>query len=259
MTQRPSAQELAHGADYVAGSPHLRQASLRDMVTSSLRTSVLDVLGQRGTCRVLDVGAGHGDFTDVLTGVGAHVTVTEMSRPSATLLADRYKANRFVDVDGDFIHRTDLTFDMVVCESVLHHIPDYGRFISAAVEKIERGGAFISWQDPLRYPRRHRLNLAADRAAYLAWRVGQGEIRRVLATRWRRLRGVYDESNPSDMSEYHVVRQGVDEAAIAETLKPSFRTVDVIRYWSTQSTWGQALGSRAGLASTFGVEAVNRI
>ena len=71
----------------------------------------------------------------------------------------------------------------------------------------------------------------------------------------RRGRRTYDESKPSDMVEYHVVRGGVDEQAIVELLSPMFQTVEVFSYWSTQSRLAQYAGRRLGLVNTFGVVA----
>lgn len=97
-----------------------------------------------------------------------------------------------------------------------------------------------------------------DHGAYLLWRLGQGELGRGLATRVRRLRGHYDETNEADMAEYHVVRQGVDELSLEGLLAPVFHDVELQRYWSTQSGVLQALGERFAPATTFGLFAWNR-
>ncbi|HKE73697.1 MAG TPA: hypothetical protein VKB57_08800, partial [Acidimicrobiales bacterium] len=95
--------------------------------------------------------------------------------------------------------------------------------------------------------------------AYFAWRVGRGDLARGAATRWRRLRRVYDADSPADMAEYHVVRHGVDQVALAALLRPAFREVAVTRYWSTQSPSLQRVGERLGAANTFGIEATGRL
>jgi hypothetical protein len=98
-----------------------------------------------------------------------------------------------------------------------------------------------------------------DRGAYLVWRLGQGEVRRGLATRWRRIRGVYDETEASDMVEYHVVRKGVDEKALEALLRRNFDRVTLWTYWSTQSPRLQRFGyNRKGWDSDFGLTAIGR-
>lgn len=256
-------QERAHGVehDYTNGSPHIRHHRIRDRVISGVHALVGEVIDRNGKCRVLEVGAGHGTFTDHLLAAGAEVDVTEMSAPSATVLRHRFRHNPRVtvlhDPDGKEIFRSD-PLDAVVCISVLHHIPDYLGAVRQLARRVVPGGAFFSIQDPLWYPRRSALSLNLDRGAYLLWRLGQGELRRGLATRMRRLRGRYDETNQADMAEYHVVRQGVDEVALQELLTPVFAQVELQRYWSTQSGLLQAFGERLGPATTFGIFARNR-
>lgn len=256
-------QQMAHGEghDYVAGSPHIRHHALRSTIVATVQDVVGGVLDAQGFCRVLEVGAGHGAFTDHLVAIGAQVTVTEMSEPSARVLQERFRHNDRVQVmldkDGSSADRAG-PVDVVVCLSVLHHIPDYLSAVRCYLKHITPGGAFVSFQDPLWYARRSRYSVLVDRAAYLIWRLPRGEFRRGLASVGRRLRGELDETNMSDMVEYHVVRGGVDEVALQELLRPHFASVRLVTYWSTQAGWIQALGSRVGPPTTFGLIAQHR-
>lgn len=259
-----SLQEAMHGQghDYDTGSPHLRHASLRNQIVGWIRSLVSEQFERSGACRVLEIGAGHGSFTEHLAASGAEVTVTEMSRPSLELLERRFAHNRNVqlvyDADGEAAVSGDTRYDLVLCVSVLHHVPDYLKFVDRLADHVDEGGAFASFQDPLWYPRRSRMNLAADRLAYFAWRVGQGDLKRGLTTRLRRARGVYDEGNPADMVEYHVVRQGVDEQRLLALLGERFNEVEGWTYWSTQMPLMQSLGARTGARTTFGLVARDR-
>jgi SAM-dependent methyltransferase len=254
-------QESSHGLDhdYDAGSPHLRHAALRGEIVNRIRDLVAEQFARRGSCRVLEVGAGHGGFTDHVAAMGAELTVTEMSRPSLDRLRDRFAHNASVrlvyDADGEAVFGDDGRYDLVLCISVLHHIPDYLRFVERVMDRIEPGGAFASFQDPLWYPRRSRLNLGLDRAAYFAWRLGQGDLAKGVATRLRRARGVLDDGKPADMVEYHVVRDGVDDEALRALLSTRFATVDRWTYWSTQAPLLQAAGTRSRTHTTFGLTA----
>ncbi|MGH3751839.1 MAG: methyltransferase domain-containing protein [Pseudonocardiaceae bacterium] len=256
-------QQSAHGAghDYAAGSPHIRHHALRSTVVATLQEVVGEVLDARGSCRVLEVGAGHGVFTDHLVAMGAQVEITEMSAPSARVLTHRFRHNDRVqvvlDTDGAAAGRGG-PVDVVVCLSVLHHIPDYLSAVRSYTDRIAPGGAFVSFQDPLWYARRSRLSRLVERAGYLMWRLPQGEFRRGLASVGRRLRGELDETKVSDMAEYHVVRAGVDEVALQELLRPHFAAVRMVHYWSAQVGWIQAVGSRVGPPTTFGLIARHR-
>ena len=257
-------QEIAHpaGFDYTAGSPHLKHPELRARIDASLRQEVERIRTRQGTCRVLEVGAGHGTFTTVLRSAGASVTVTEMSGPSAAQLhrsfSDDPDVRVVLDADGSWVFEMDDRFDLVVAISVLHHIPDYVAAVSRYADVTEAGGTFVSWQDPAWYPRLSRKSLLASRSAYLVWRLGQGNFSRGLATRIRRLRGIFDETNVSDMSEYHVVRQGVDEEALISLMHKRYAEAITTMYWSTQAGPLQSIGERLGLGGTFSLVARDR-
>lgn len=259
MTMMEQLQGAVGGEDYERGSPHLVHRSLREPLLAAIRAVVLDTLDRSGSCRVLEVGAGHGMFTDHVLAAGADVVVTEMSPRAFALLDARFRHNPRAQIvyehDGEEVFRSSNTFNVVLCVSVLHHIPDYMAFLTRVVDRIEPGGSLLSFQDPLYYPRRSSASLRVDRAAFLAWRIGQGSLRRGLATQIRRWRGVYDETMAGDMVEYHVVRQGLDEEAIAAALSSRFSYFCMNRYWSTQSRLLQSVGNRVGSPNTFGITA----
>lgn len=252
---------FATSAAYSQGSAHLMHSHIRDGMVQHIRERVLDRLAATGSCHVLEVGAGHGGFTDHVVAAGATVTATEMSKPSLVLLGERFRYNSAVkllyDPDGDVMFRREEAFDLVLCMSVLHHIPDYLAYVDQIIPLVKAGGAFVSFQDPLYYPRRSGMSLSADRAAFLAWRVFQGEVRRGAATQIRRWRGIYEADRPEDMVEYHVVRRGVDEEALMNVLGRRFEAVELLRYWSTPSVPLQKMGDRLGAVNTFGIVACN--
>ena len=66
-----------------------------------------------------------------------------------------------------------------------------------------------------------------------------------------------DDANPSDLVEYHVVREGCDEEAIAQVLDARF-DVEVFTYWSTQSPVLQRLLAPLRVHQIFGIEARER-
>ncbi len=250
-------QNESHGEghDYVKGSPHLRHDVLRSMIDRQLTELVRATIDRQGSCHVLEVGAGHGTFTDFLLAAGATVTVTEASEASAdhltALYAHRDDVEVFFDRTGEDVFATDERFDAVVCASLLHHIPDYVTFVRGLSGLLAPGGWFYSVQDPTYYPRRSRAVHLASRGTYFAWRLAQGNVRRGLATRVRRLKGTYSKAEPSDLVEYHVVRDGVDELALKSELQRWFDDVELVTYWSTQSPVFQRLLARADLASDF--------
>lgn len=232
-------QEAWHseGHDYIAGSPHLKHPQLKARVEEDIRSAVSRKVSELGHCAVLEIGAGHGFFTETVLSAGGTVIATEMSQASAKHLAKTFDSDKRVSVihdpKGDWVRHTEKQFDLVLCVAVLHHIPDYIAFMRSALDRINKGGMLLSWQDPLYYPRRSRANLTLERSAYFAWRLTQGNLRSGFRTRLRRLRGTYDESNPSDMVEYHVVRDGVDEQLIIAQAADFFEESELTTYFST--------------------------
>lgn len=258
-------QESFHpeGHDYTAGSPHLRHAELREQLNRTITAVVTEIVGLRGSCNVLEVGAGHGSFTDVVLAAGGTATITEMSTPSFAFLQRKFDRDARVrvvyDSDGDAVFREKMTYDVVLLISVIHHIPDYVSTITRLCdEKLRPGGSVVTFQDPLWYPRQRRSALMVSWGSYFAWRITQGELRRGLRTRWRRLRRTFDDSEPSDLVEYHVVRDGVDEHLLEDCLASRFETVTVNRYFSTQLPVLQRLGGKRFPANNFGITALGR-
>ena len=242
--------------DYRVGSPHLTHWALYERLVRTVRTCIGDLHAAGLPLDVLEIGAGHGGYTEPVLAAGCRVTAVEASRPSLAVLERRYGANpgftAVFDPDGT-VEGVDGTFSLILLVSVLHHIPDYAAFLAGVTRLLSPGGSLLSLQDPLWYSRLARPAHLLDRGGYYLWRLGQGNARRAVSTLGRRIRGIHDPTNPADMVEYHVVRDGVDEQAVAAVLADRFAHVELIPYWSNQLGPVQRLGDRLGLANTFGV------
>jgi SAM-dependent methyltransferase len=259
-------QDLAHGNghDYTVGSPHLRHATLRKRIDARIAGAIAEVSQRQGECAVLEIGAGHGFFTDTVLAAGGTAVVTEMSRASFDYLSERYRDVSEVrvvyDTDGSAPFKQEAQYDVILLISVIHHIPDYLEVITRLCDTVLRpGGTVVTFQDPVWYPRQTRWARGLSWGSYFAWRLTQGEFRRGLATRWRRLRGVYSEAEPADLVEYHVVRQGVDDFALLDLFRARFADVDVDRYFSTQSPPLQTIFEKYVPPNTFGIVARGHI
>ncbi len=212
---------------------------------------------------MLEIGAGHGSFTETVLAAGGTPTVTEMSEASFNHLGQKFRdvpgVRVMYDSDGSAPFRDGARYDVILLISVIHHIPDYIEAVSSLCDKLLRpGGIILTSQDPLWYPRQTRWARTLSAGSYLAWRVTQGEIKRGLRTRWRRFKGSYDDSEPSDLVEYHVVRSGVDDNALVSLFQARFADVEVCRYFSTQSPVLQSIGSKYFPYNTFGIVARRR-
>jgi SAM-dependent methyltransferase len=254
-----SLQQEVYGPahDYVTGSPHLKHRCLRERLLKLIRD---EIKAQGGLPTVLEVGGGHGGYTEPVLASGCAVTATETSLPSVERLRDQYGLNpRFsalFDPDGTLAVVGDRTFTFVLCASVLHHIPDYASFLTGpALDHLAPGGTIVTIQDPLWYPSVRRLDSVLTTIGYFSWRITRGGYLDGARTRVRRLRRVYDESVTQDMVEYHVVRSGVNHAELERILTPRFESVCLVPYWSSQSPTWQRVGERLRRCNTFALVA----
>lgn len=246
--------------EYMVGSPHLKHWWLSEHLTRLLRDQIRAVAERGLPLTLLEVGAGHGGYTEAALASGCSATCTEMSRAALDSLVDRYGTNpRFTACftpEGSLDVLGEERFSLVVFASVLHHIRDYLGFVQSAVlPHLTAGGTFLSLQDPMWYSRLRPPDRWLSRVAYYSWRVTQGSYREGMRTVVRRVRGTRDEHNPRDTVEYHVVCDGVDEEAITGALAPRFERVSMLAYWSTQSASWQRLGERLGARNTFAIVA----
>jgi SAM-dependent methyltransferase len=239
-------------------SPHLAQWALADRLAGILHATIRELSDAGLPLRVLEVGAGHGGFAGHALAAGCEVTAAEMSAPAFEDLETRYGTNdRLTAVadPGATLSGVGEGFALAVCVSVLHHIPDYLDLLQRITARLLPGGALLTLQDPLWYPRVGRVTRAVDRTAYLTWRIGQGNVGPGLAAMRRRLRGAYPEAKDGEIVYHHVVRQGVDERAVAASLAGRFSDVEVFPYWSNHLGAVHRVAEAAGLANTFGVRA----
>ncbi len=248
--------------DYWAESPHLKHRHLYEMLMARISSLIEMMPTQSRPPEVLEIGAGNGAVSERLLALGGSVTGTEMSRHSVATMNERFATNdRFqavLDPDGSLETVGDREFDLVVYASVLHHIPDYEAAIRETVSRhLRPGGALVSIQDPLWYPRMSPFSLRLTNLFFLSWRLTRGHLLRGLQTRIRRaFRGLSEEA-PGDVVEYHVVRNGVDEEAIRRLLEPQFESVEVLAYWSSQGAPQQKVGEWLNLTNTFAIFARN--
>jgi SAM-dependent methyltransferase len=249
--------------EYVNSAPHLKHASIA-RIYEALADDAITATGREATdVKVLELGAGSGLASTPWFANRVQLTAVDSSETMLTSLAAKasgygVKPDNVIADAADFLASTDAKFDVVTHVSMLHHVPDYLSLLRLSAACVGTGGCLLTFQDPIRYRSLQFRDRLIDRASYFAWRLGQGNFKRGLKTRWRRLRGVYSPAEVVDFDEYHVVREGVDGDAIVAQLRESFANVDLVTYWSTYSRPLQALGERLRLVSSFGILASGR-
>lgn len=249
--------------EYINGAPHLKHDSIGRIYRSLVASALKRVNRDPATVEVLELGAGNGLASTAWFEHGVRLTAVDSSEPMLQGLTKRADAfglkPRTVVADAlEYLDSRADTFDIVTHVSMLHHVPDYVHLLQESSAHIRGGGCLLTFQDPLRYDHMPAHHHFLDRAAYFAWRLGQGNVKRGLKTRWRRLRGVYSPEEVVDFEDYHVVRSGVDSTQITKALEAVFDQVEVVSYWSTYSRPLQALGEQLHLVSSFGILACGR-
>lgn len=248
---------------YVNGAPHLKHESVGAIYRELVARSVAQIGRDPKEISVLELGAGSGLGSLAWLALGVNLTAVDSSEPMLAAFAKRAastgsRVTTTVSDVHDYLTSSEDRFDIVTHVSMLHHVPDYLGLLRLSTAHVRPGGGLLTFQDPLRYDQMPIHDRIMDRGSYFAWRLAQGNYRRGLRTRWRRLRGVYSPTETVDFDEYHVVRNGVDSSAIIEQLRASFSDVTLVKYWSTYSAALQSIGRRLGLKSTFGILATGR-
>jgi len=247
--------------EFVEGSPHLKHRDLNVRALNQARVLFDRVRREIDCPAVLDMGAGEGMLTLPFLEMGAAVTAADATPALLDTLAMRAAGfkSRLSLATGDIFETLEQCgkrgqrFDIICASSFLHHIPDYPRLCRMSAGLIQPGGVFFTFQDPMRYDTLDRRTYWFDRMSYFTWRLFQGNYLRGIKTRLRRLSGTYRKDLAEDMAEYHVVRSGVDQEAIQKLFEAEGFACEIQKYWSTQSTFFQRVGTRLGLLNTFAV------
>src|SRR5882762_2694367 len=207
---------------YLEVSPHVKYPSLRQLYSRLVADVLAHARKHSEIPTVLDLGAGEGSATLPFLELGARVVAVDVSDSQLAELqrkCDSYRDRlqvRRVDIGRAL--RTDEHFDVLVMSSCLHHIPDYISVIEAGANVLSQKGQFFSFQDPIRYDTMKPLSHWFHRAAYFSWRMFQGDFFGGVSRALRRARGIYLDHCPADNTEYHVVRNGVDQDEIVALL-----------------------------------------
>jgi len=207
---------------------------------------------------VLDMGAGEGSVTLPFLELGAQVTAVDVSQSQLSTLAakcepfgDRLRI-RCVGIEEMLESETD-TYDIIVTNSFLHHLPDYLGLIRRTIPLLSPQGQFFSFQDPLRYASLGHFTRIFKDIAYLSWRISKSDAIGGLKRRLRRSRHGFMEDCVQDNAEYHATRGGMDQDAILQLFQQEGFDCDLRRYFSTQSRVFQKVGAAWGLQNTFAI------
>ncbi len=145
-------------------------------------------------------------------------------------------------------------YDLIAVTAFLHHVPDYLKLLRQTLTLLAEHGQVLTFEDPIRYDSMRWPARLLGGVAYFSWRLLQGDV--VGGTRrYLRRRFSNQTITEEDDTEYHVVRNGVDQEAVASLLREMGMQSKTLRYFSTQGAMWQAAGRRLGLANSFAIVA----
>ena len=248
--------------EYALAAPHLQHKSIGSLYSALLRRAVS--IARRSALEecvsVLDLGAGDGVATRPMLELGAEVTAVDISDQQLRQLQKHCESfgNRLQIrcEDVGVVLGEGLRYDVVVANSFLHHVPDYLSLIRRAADCLAEGGVLLTFQDPVWKPAMSRRDAIISALAYDLWRLTRPDVLGGIWRRLRRLAGFYSEHSVHDMTEFHAIREGVDQAAIRNLLEQQGFTCEVIEYCSCHGSAFQRLGDRLGVRNTFALLAV---
>jgi len=258
-----NAYNALDSGEYSHMAPHLRHTSIQRLYDSMLQTAFSRVQSPSGSRpKVLDLGAGEGSVTLPFLELGADVTAVDISEKQLEQLeakCSRFKQHLEVRCeDIEVVLNEGRRFDVVVANSLLHHIPDYMHVVERATHVLREGGGFISFQDPMWKSSISIKDAFVSASAYAYFRLRQGDLSGGIGRKVRRVFGRYSDDSIHDNTEYHAVRNGVNQNQIKALLEQRGFSCQVFEYCSLHSDRLQPLGEKLGIRNTFGILAIAR-
>ncbi|MEX0332629.1 MAG: class I SAM-dependent methyltransferase [Puniceicoccaceae bacterium] len=112
------------------------------MLTNQTLPGIIDRLGLHSDSRVLDIGCGPGNSTFLLSQTGADLTGIDFSEKMISVAADKHPELTFKVGDAENLGFDNSTFDAVVANYIVHHLPDPVRVFGEISRVLKSGGTF---------------------------------------------------------------------------------------------------------------------
>ena len=129
---------------YEAIHPEVYSKKEQKRIISTLKTA--DQLVVDNHKKALDFGAGTGNLTGKLLDLGYNIIAIDISPEMCVILKNKYKKpieeKKLVVINSSIENITfeEAEFDLIVCYSVLHHLPDYTNSLLLLSGFLKKGG-----------------------------------------------------------------------------------------------------------------------
>ncbi|HKV49411.1 MAG TPA: methyltransferase domain-containing protein [Candidatus Acidoferrales bacterium] len=151
LARVPEAETMDDSGEVEAYASAAAQAHL-DAIDDTFVAHAQLLLKGRERGRVLDIGTGPGQIVIKLgyrltrwkfVGIDRSATMIEKAMESLATAGELAGRVEFRVADGNALDFPDKSFEMVVCNSVLHHIPDPQRLFAEIARVVKPGGAIL--------------------------------------------------------------------------------------------------------------------
>lgn len=143
MTASGSRSARSFDGDEVDATLAVTLDSLDD--AANYRDWILDLAAPHLQAPILEVGAGHGTFTQTLSSLG-EVTAVEPDEYAAAILTDRFAANPTVTTVAGTISEVDAgPYGAAVMINVLEHIADDQAVLREIADRLDPGASLVIW------------------------------------------------------------------------------------------------------------------
>ena len=133
---------------------HPEVYSKREQKRIGLMLKMIDRIVASNQRKALDFGAGTGNLTGKLLGMGYSVTAIDISPEMCAILKMRFnayiKSGKLVVLNSpiEYADFGEGEFDLITCYSVLHHLPDYAGVIQRLSVFLKKGGLMYLDHEP---------------------------------------------------------------------------------------------------------------
>src|SRR5260221_4896310 len=127
-------------------SVRLRTHALYSFPKLNFTEWVLDKISWRGDEHVLDVGAGPGNYFDAIHArvPNGEVVAGDLSIGMARIAAAHGGPKTILNLDAESLPFADRTFDVVLANHMLHHVPDVDAALSEFRRVLKGDGCMVA-------------------------------------------------------------------------------------------------------------------
>ena len=246
--------------NFIDGSPHLKHKEIKNLLKITIDGICNYNKKFSSQLKVLDLGSGNGEITKFFLENDAFITAVDISEVQLNILKQNCSkySNRIRLLVGDLnqdLNIIDEYYDIILFSSILHHIPNYLDLINRVIPKLKTNGQIFSFQDPLYYKSLNKFTKLFGKLSYYLWRITKKDLIGGFKRYIRRNKKNYNRNCKEDNIEYHVTRDGVNHLEISNLLTSKNFEVQILKYFSTQNSFFQKLGTFLKLKNTFAIVA----